>query len=40
MDSSGLLLASIKVCLMIDEPTNHILRYSPVAFRNPEYNYN
>ena len=36
----GLILASIKACLMIDEPTNHTLRYSPVAFGNPEYNYN
>jgi hypothetical protein len=24
---------------MIEEPTNHTLRYSPVAFKNPEYNY-
>ena len=35
----GLLHASIKACLMIEEPTNHTLRYSPVAFKNPEYNY-
>jgi hypothetical protein len=26
-------------CLMIEEPTNHTLRYSPVAFNNPEYKY-
>jgi hypothetical protein len=26
-------------CLIINEPTNHTLRYSHVAFGNPDYTY-